>query len=286
MNTSEEELYKHVNYFTGFNPHRHFGNLTALNECAGYIHSFFSSTGLTIQTQNWDARGNEYKNIIASLYPDKLKRLIVGAHYDVYADNPGADDNASGMAGLLESAKLIAAAQPDLDYGIDFVAYCLEEPPFFGTPEMGSYIHASSISENKENIIGMICYDMIGYFSEETNTQNFPNAEMAALFPSKGNFILVVGTDAHSDFSTHFQNEMNSVNRMDVQLINFHDSSSLAGLSDHRNYWHYGMKALMINNSAFLRNPNYHEKTDTIDTLDFNKMKLVVEAATTAMTTF
>ncbi len=286
LNTSIEQLEKHIQYFTNFEPHRHFGNLIALNDCVDYIKSFFNNCGLATKIQSWEVRGNEYHNVIASYKPEKEKRLIVGAHYDVYANNPGADDNASGMAGLLESAKMISELNPDIHYGIDFVAYCLEEPPFFGSSDMGSYVHAESISKNTENIIGMICYDMIGYFSDEPNSQTFPNATIASMYPSTADFILVIGIKEFEEFSHDFFENMNTVNKMDVREIHFDDERDLGGLSDHRNYWHFGMKALMINNSAFLRNPNYHEKTDTIETLDFEKMKLVIKAATGAMLKF
>ena len=279
MKTTEEALIEHVKYFVNFTPHRHFGNLSALNQCASDIELFMSDSGLSVQKQSWIARGNEYHNIIGILYPEKKKRLIVGAHYDVYANNPGADDNASGMAGLLEAAKIISHHQPYLNYGIDFVAYCLEEPPFYGTNEMGSYIHAQSLKENAENIIGMICYDMIGYFSDEPNSQKFPNPQMAELFPSIGNFIVVVGKQKHESFASKFFQIMDEVNDLDVRKIIFPNDNEMSTMSDHRNYWSIGIDALMLNDTAFLRNPNYHEKSDTIDTLDFCKMKQVVDAS-------
>jgi hypothetical protein len=286
MKTTEDALFEHVSYFTNYSPNRHFGNLSALNQCADDLQKFFEEIGLSTKRQTWDARGNEYHNIIGSLYSEKKKRLIVGVHYDVYADNPGADDNASGMAGLLEAAKLISHHKPELAYGIDFVAYCLEEPPFYGTADMGSYVHAQSIKENTPNVLGMICFDMIGYFSEEPKSQRFPNEQMASMFPSVGNFILVVGKAQYSGFADLFHSAMNGCNKMDVQKIIFPNDNELATLSDHRNYWMIGINALMINNTAFLRNPNYHEKTDTIDTLDFPKMKLVVDAAIQGMLCF
>lgn len=286
MNTSIDQIERHIQYFVNFEPHRHFGNLIALNDCVDYIKSFFSECSMQPRIQSWEVRGNDYHNVIASYNPEKKKRLVVGAHYDVYANNPGADDNASGMAGLLESARMITKAQPNLDYGIDFVAYSLEEPPFFGSSDMGSYVHAESISDDSENVIGMICYDMIGYFNDAPNSQTFPNEALASMFPNTADFILVVGIKEYQEFSHRFFENMNMVNEMDVREVHFDDGRNLAGLSDHRNYWHFGMNALMINNSAFLRNPNYHEKTDTIETLDFDKMKLVIESATAAMLQF
>lgn len=280
-------LVRHVDFLSnGFTPNRHFGNIAALNQIADWVHEEFEQYGLEVKEQEWKVGQQHYRNVIGSLYPEAEKRLIVGAHYDVYANNPGADDNASGMAGLMEMARLISKKQLALDYGIDFVAYCLEEPPFFGTSDMGSYVHAKECSLQQEQIIGMVCLDMIGYFSEEPNSQQFPNEQIASLYPSTGDFILVVGCKEYEHFSTHFYEKMNQANEMKVELINFPGTDSLGGLSDHRNYWHFGMNALMINNSAFLRNPHYHEKTDTIDTLDFEKMKLVVDATLSACLSF
>lgn len=287
MESDIKILYRHVDYLcNSFTPHRHFGNIDALNQIADWIHNEFNEYGLQVSEQEWKVGKQHYRNVIGSLYPNAKKRLVVGAHYDVYANNPGADDNASGMAGLMEMARLASASLPSLEYGIDFVAYCLEEPPFFGTPDMGSYVHAKECALQKEDIIGMVCLDMIGYFSDEPMSQRFPNDQMAQLFPSTANFILVVGCEEFEPFSRFFFEKMNAANEMNVETIHFPDADSLGGLSDHRNYWHFGMNALMINNSAFLRNPNYHEKTDTIETLYFEKMKQVVDATLSACLSF
>lgn len=279
MTTSTERLGNLVHYFVNFTPHRHFGNLPALNTIADDLYQWFSQFGLEVGRQTWEVRGNQYQNIIGKYRPELEERLIVGAHYDVYANQPGADDNASGMAGLIEAARLISSSDPSLEYGIDFVAYCLEEPPFFGGPEMGSFVHAKSLHDNNVNVKGMICYDMIGYFSDEPMSQNFPNAAMAAIYPNTANFILVVGCKDYAPFAENFHSQMSRSKEMPVELIVFPDTDDLGGLSDHRNYWHFGYDALMINNSAFLRNPNYHQDTDTPDTLDYEKMKAVIDAS-------
>ena len=191
-------------------------------------------------------------------------------------DPPGADDNASGVAGLLETARLIGNNEPNIDYQIDFVAYCLEEPPFFDTKFMGSYVHAKSLYKTKVDLIGMICYEMIGYFSDEPNSQKFPQPEFASMFPGTANFIIVVGIDKYIGFNQRVHSLMSEHGQIDVQGISLPSTHSLAGLSDHMNYWHFGYPALMINNTSFMRNPNYHMVTDTIHTLDFEKMTEVV----------
>lgn len=148
MRAKTERMYRDVEFLTSITPSRNFQHIASLEKVCKYIEGEFGKIGAKPETQTWTAQGNEYKNVIASYNPNKQRRLIVGAHYDVCGDQPGADDNASAVAGLLEIARLIFEHQPPIDYRIDFVAYCLEEPPFFGSSSMGSYVHAKSLSDN------------------------------------------------------------------------------------------------------------------------------------------
>ena len=125
----KERLYKDVEFLCNIRPYRNYKNLNSLEKACTYISGEFAKFGYTPSDQKWKAEGNEYKNIIASYRKKKKRRLIIGAHYDVAGDQEGADDNASAVAGLLETARLISENQPELDYGIDFVAYNLEEAP-------------------------------------------------------------------------------------------------------------------------------------------------------------
>jgi len=240
------------------------------------IRAEFACYDLSVESQTWIVNGSEYENVIASYQLDKINRLIVGAHYDVCGDQPGADDNASGVAGLLETARMIAAHKPNLDFRIDFVAYNLEESPYFATDHMGSYVHARSLSEANIPVMGMICYEMIGYFSEQSGSQSIPLPELQGLFPSVGNFIVVVGLEEQKAFSNRIYKAMKSGANLDVQQFNYPLQDELSDLSDHRSYWTFGYNAVMINDTSFLRNPRYHEVTDTIETLDFAKMAEVV----------
>jgi len=133
MKASTERLFKDVEFLTEISPSRNYQNLESIEKVVNYIDREFKKMGVVPIKQSWIAGGNKYNNLIASYNPNKSKRLIVGAHYDVYGDQPGADDNASAVAGLLESARMVFKSKPEINYGIDFVAYCLEEPPFFGT---------------------------------------------------------------------------------------------------------------------------------------------------------
>lgn len=125
----------------------------------------------------------------------------------------------------------------------------------------------------------MICYEMTGYFSDEPHSQPYPDPALAALYPSTANFIIVVGIEKYKGFNTNFHRLMAQGSGIDVQVIHLPTPESLAGMSDHWSYWQFGYPALMINDTSFVRNPHYHQVTDTIDTLDFDKMAEVVSSA-------
>lgn len=284
MQAITSKLYHHVEYLTTIAPSRNYRNLESLRRVAGYIDAEFRSAGAATEKQTWKTDGQEYENVIAVYNPEKKRRLIVGAHYDVCGEQPGADDNASAVAGLLELARMVFEQQPQLNYRIDFVAYCLEEPPFFATNQMGSYVHARSLHESGADVIGMISLEMIGYFSDEPESQPFPSPELAKLYPHVANFIIVVGIDKYAAFTGKVHQLMAAGSGIDVQVITFPAGEGLAGLSDQRSYWKFGYPALMINDTSFIRNPHYHQATDTIDTLDFEKMTEVVNSTYRALT--
>jgi Zn-dependent M28 family amino/carboxypeptidase len=272
-----------VEFLTSIQPARNHRNLVSLNKAAAYIHAEFQRLGCTVQEQKYQVDGHEYRNVIASFGPPAAERLIVGAHYDVCGDQPGADDNASAVAGLLETARLLQAHAATLKRRIDLVAFSLEEPPYFATEHMGSAVHAQSLHAAEVPVRAMICYEMIGYFSDVPGSQQFPTPALAAQYPNTGNFITVVGKQGQEAFTQQMQTLMQKHSAIDVQRINLPTYVGLAGLSDHRNYWHYGYQAVMINDTAFLRNPNYHQPTDTIDTLDFRRMAEVVNGVVGAL---
>ena len=271
-------LYRDVEFLTTLRPFRNHKNLESLRLTREYIENELKAAGYKTELQTWNTGKHDYHNVIAKFKPEKELRLVIGAHYDVCGDTPGADDNASAIAGLLETARIFSELNPDLDYGVDFVAYCLEEPPYFASQHMGSYIHAKSLHDAKTPVIGMICYEMIGFFSEEPDSQQYPHPEMAARYPATGNFIIVVGIEEHRAFNEAIFHGMKQANRIPTEVIHFPGPGGLASMSDHMNYWDFGIPALMINNSSFLRNPHYHRPTDTIETLHFDKMAGVIDA--------
>ena len=285
MNRAQaQRMYEDVSFLTQLRPFRNYENLESLTAVVNYLKKELGLLSQGFFEQKWMAEGNEYANLIHSYQPNKTKRLIMGAHYDVCGDQPGADDNGSAVAGLIETIRLVYENNLELDYGIDFVFYCLEEPPFFGTEEMGSYVHAKSVSNNKENIIGMICYEMIGYFSDKKGSQGFPHPALKLLYPSTANFIMTVGVPEYDKFNQMIYKGMKKDSEISVYHFAHSLGRSLAGMSDQRNYWKFGIPALMINDTSFERNPNYHKLTDDIDTLDFDRMSQVIDSMLRCLT--
>lgn len=280
-------LYSDVHFFTSIQPSRNYQNLPSLEKAATYLYENFSALAFDkLEYQPFKiSSGQEYKNLSAYWQGRSNERIIVGAHYDVWDDQPGADDNASALAGLLETARLLhrLKQQNRLHYSLEFVAYCLEEPPFFATEEMGSAVHASSMKEQDIAVQLMICYEMIGYFSNEPGSQNFPHPSLQGLFPDKGNFIIVGGHSKQTGVAENFARLMQPNCGIPVYPVASPLTDSLVNLSDHRSYWKYDYNAFMINDTSFMRNPNYHQKSDTIDTLDFHKMGEVVNGVAGAI---
>ncbi|MCL4164784.1 UNVERIFIED_CONTAM: hypothetical protein GTU68_026779, partial [Idotea baltica] len=187
----------------------------------------------------------------------------------------GADDNASGVVGLLELARLLSKEK--LKYRIDFVAYSLEEPPFFRTKQMGSYIHANYLFKNKIDVKGMISLETIGFYSDEIGSQQFPIPAMKKIYGNIGNFITVVQNDKNEFFSEEINNLMKNENFIKTESFKGNPSISGVDFSDHLNYWNHNFAAVMITNTAFYRNKNYHTNKDKLETLDLEKMNLVIK---------
>jgi len=276
---NSDRLYQDVEYLSTISPARNYLNTESLNQSADYIYRELEKAGCQMERQFYEVEGRKYQNIIGSVGVEHSSRIIVGAHYDVCEDQPGADDNASAVAGLLEIARLVNENQPNLSHRIDFVAYTLEEPPFFRSENMGSAVHAESLKDDNVDVEVMVCLEMIGYFSEEEGSQEYPIAAMKALYPNKGNFIAVIGKLGQGKEVRKVKKKMKQVANIDVRSINAPKAMVGIDFSDHRNYWAQGYPAVMINNTAFYRNKNYHKKSDRIETLDFAKMSEVVRGA-------
>lgn len=259
--------------------YRNAKNVASLNEAASYIADEWLKLGLEVDTQAYIADGNEYKNLICSFGPTDAERIIVGAHYDVCEAQAGADDNASGTAGLLELARLLKKNQPNLMYRIDLVAYTLEEPPYFRTELMGSAVHAKYLHDNKIPVRAMMCLEMIGYFSDEKGSQDYPVGILKLFYPNKGDYISVVSKmgSGNGKLTRQVKKGIKRGSNIDVTSVNAPAKMQGIDFSDHLNYWKYDYPAVMVTNTAFYRNKNYHKPSDLPETLDYKKMAEVIK---------
>lgn len=254
--------------------YRNYKNPDVLDSVAYFIKNKFKTLTDSVTEQVYNVNGKDYRNIIASFNANKNERLIIGAHYDVYGDQDGADDNGSAVVGLIRLAQLLKDEK--LDFRIDFVAYTLEEPPFFRTENMGSHVHASGLKENNVPVKGMICLESIGYFSDEKGSQTYSTPLHKLTMGTAGNYILVVSRKEDGEFGKAMTNKMKDAGLISTKSVKGLKRLKGVDLSDHRNYWKYGYPAVMITNTAYYRNKNYHRKSDTIETIDFRRLSAVI----------
>ena len=264
-------LREHVHFLTTDAFPRNPKHLPQLNRAADYIKAAFTRAGAEVSDQSYVAQGTECRNIRARWGPSSGRLLVVGAHYDVFGNNLGADDNASGAAGLLELARLLHARS--IVSPRELVAFSTEEPPFFGSPEIGSAVHARALRAAGVQLTGMICLEMIGFYTTEQSNQN---ALLHLVYPRTGDFAVAVGRWADRDLVRQIKKAFRGATG--VPIYSYSGPMAIGGdLSDHRNYWSEGYRAVMLTDTAYLRNPNYHLPSDAPETLDYRRMAGVVD---------
>lgn len=262
---------------------RSYRDAASLAAAADFITRSFQAGGYTVTFQPYEVKGQTYRNIIAERRgkeePDRI--LIVGAHYDTVEGTPGADDNASGVAVLLELARLHAETR--FLKTVRFVAFTLEEPPFFRSRQMGSRVYARSLKERGEQVEGMLCLEMVGYYSQEKGSQSFPLFWLRWRYPTTGNFITVVSNSASELLQMHVRDALKA--NMALPAETFRGPWWIPGvdLSDHGSFWKEGYPAVMLTDTAFYRNPHYHRSTDRPETLDYGAMTELVQGMSGAL---
>ena len=242
-----------------------------LEKVAEYIHRNFETYGLQVTRERFQWEGVEVCNIIGEkrgeISPEKV--VILGAHYDSVPGSPGADDNASAVAVLLEVAKYVSSVS--LGATVRVIAFTLEEYGY-----LGSIYHAKKAKEEGTKIEGMIALEMVGFTAP---TQNYPFYIDPRFYPSVGDFIGVVANKKSTALLEKVRSSLKkNIPQLPAEFLTVPGNGEgleEVRLSDHSPFWDRGFPALLVTDTSFLRNPNYHLPTDTIETLDFEFMQKV-----------
>jgi hypothetical protein len=278
MQISVERLRRDVNRLCSEFTPRSYRDHDNLARAAEWIEGELRSSGLRVEIQEYELREGVYRNVIGireSEHSD-ASAMIIGAHYDAYGDFPGADDNASGVAVLLELVRTLPAKAPlARQY---FVAFCTEEPPFFGSNDMGSFHFARELLERRVPVDLMIALDLVGRYSDQPGSQRFPLPGLGLLYPDRGNFVAVVGDLGSGATIRRVKRGMLATGAIAVE--SFRAPAALAGVrwSDHDSFRRLGQPAVLVTDTAFMRNEDYHTRNDTPDKLDYERMAGLVRA--------
>ncbi len=248
-----------------------------LDAAASWIAERMRTAGLEVSDHPFEVMEGTFRNVVGVRAGTDASApvLVVGAHYDAYGELPGADDNASGVAGLLELAATLVAVPRRTVY---FVAFVNEEPPFFGGDDMGSYRYARFLVESGIEVDLMVSLEMIGCFSDAPGSQHFPLAALRLLYPDRGDFLAVIGDLGSGAAIRQVKRALHSTGA--IPVYSFRGPKWIPGVdwSDHLSFRRAGFRAVMVTDTAFLRNPRYHTRHDTPDTLNYAQMAQVVRA--------
>jgi aminopeptidase YwaD len=264
-----ENLKRHVqNIHFDRSPYHHY---LELEQAAQYIKREFINIGLDVKEDHFQWEGKPYKNIVAEkkgiTSPHRV--FILGAHYDTVPGSPGADDNASAIAVLLEVARNIQAVP--LDSTVRLIAFCLEEYGYIGSTH-----YVENLKKGEEKILGMISLEMVGFTGPR---QNYPPYLNPKCYPNVGDFIAIVGNERSRELLERVcQSFKTYIPQIPLEFIivpGNGEGMEEVRLSDHSTFWDQGISALMVTDTGFLRNPNYHLSSDTMETLNFEFMHKV-----------
>ena len=259
----------------------------ALQRAAEYIETEFRTCGYSPSRQTYEVSRLPVSNIEvtlagtvkpadAPLHASTADGMIVlGAHYDTVADCPGANDNGTGIAALLELARRFARRR--LSRTIRFVAFVNEEPPFFQTAQMGSAVYAEAARARGDHILGMLALETMGYFSEEPGSQEYPVEEMRGRHGDVGNFIGFVSNEESRDLLAAAARAFTQGRKVPLQAAAMPAELPGAGWSDHWSFWQAGYPAMMVTDTAPWRYPWYHTAQDTPDKIDYERLADVVD---------
>ena len=256
---------------------RNVGHPAALERAALYLERDLQALGYAVRRQPFQADGRQVRNLEAVIEPARADAatLVVGAHYDSYRNSPGANDNGTGTAAVLELARLLADLRGRATIRIRLVLFVNEEPPFFKTGLMGSRVYADRLAQSGENVLGMLSLETLGYYSDAPGSQHYPTP-LSMLYPDTGNFVAFVGSVSSRAFVRRTVRDFRA-------LAPFPSEGGTApafiqGIdwSDHWSFERAGIPALMVTDTAPFRYPHYHSPADTAETIDYQRLARVV----------
>jgi len=255
--------------------HRGWTQPDGLEAAFAHVEKELARTPGRLQSQPFLVGNRSYRNLVASFGPPGPPHIVVGAHLDSFANLPGADDNASGVAVLLELARGFEQHPPTIP--VELVVWTLEEPPHFRRNSMGSRHHARALRQRNVPLKLAISLECVGYFREGADSQNYPLPFLSWVYPNEGNYIVLVGKAGQAGLLRRSKAAFGGATALPVCSINAPLWVQGIDFSDHASYWDEGYPALMVSDTAFNRNRNYHRATDTPETLDYQRMALVVQ---------
>jgi len=269
-----DRLRGHVWTLAGQIGERNLWRREALKASANYIEKRFRESGYDVASQDFVVADITLRNLEAelpgTLLPDEI--ILLGAHYDSILGSPGADDNATGTAVVLELARLLAGKK--LTRSIRFVAFANEEPPFFQTDDMGSRVYARRSRKRGEKIVAMLSLESLGYYSDAKRSQRYPFL-FRLFYPSRGNFLGFVGNIPARKLVHQSIRSFRQHAAFPSEGVSAPGWIMGIGWSDHWSFWKEGYPAIMVTDTALFRYEHYHSATDTPDRIDYARLARV-----------
>jgi Zn-dependent M28 family amino/carboxypeptidase len=250
-----------------------------LEQAALHIERALASFGYAPDRQLFEADGQEVRNIEVVIEPDPAARdaktLVVGAHYDSFDDAPGANDNGTGVAGVIELARLLSDLRGRSTIRIRLALFVNEEPPYFKTELMGSLVYARRLKASGEPVLGMFSLETLGFYSEEEGSQHYP-PPLGLLYPTTGNFVAFVGLISSRPFLRATVASFRTLAAF--PSVGGTAPAFIPGIdwSDHWSFEQVGIPGVMITDTAPFRYPHYHTTRDRPDKVDYQRLARVV----------
>jgi Zn-dependent M28 family amino/carboxypeptidase len=269
-------LEKHVQYLSHEIGERNLDRVASMKTTTDYIRGELAQLGYSVDEQNYIVAGQSASNLEAQLPGASASEaiVIVGAHYDSVTGTVGADDNASGVAAVFELARILKETR--LRRTVRFVFFANEEPPYFQTDTMGSFVYAHELHSKGIRVSAMISLETIGFYSDFPGSQKYPPV-LGLLYPSRGNFVGFVSDGESRDLLQRSIRAFRGSAKFPSEGVAAPATWPGVGWSDHWSFWQFGYPAIMVTDTAPFRNPYYHTVRDTRDKLDFPKLALVVD---------